>query len=301
LSELLKADVYVKHENHQPTGSFKVRGQINVISKLDQEARKRGVIMASTGNDGQAMAYAANLFGLASTVIMPQGANPTKVKMTKSLGASVIFHGDGFEEAKRFAEELAREKGYTYVHSANEPRLIAGAATLMLEVAGQLPALDTVIVPVGGGACASGVCLVAKWLDRKSVRVIGVQSSAAPAAYRSWKRRGIVTAENRTMAEGLAVGSGYELPQQVLWRMLDDFVLVSDAEILDSMRLMIEHTRNLVEPASAATYSAAEKRRRGIAGRKVVLVLTGGNASMEQLRMAISGSNVPRASTRTRT
>ncbi len=287
LSDLLQADVYVKHENHQPTGSFKVRGQINVSSKLDPQARKRGVIMASTGNDAQAMAYAANLFGLEATVIMPERANPTKVKMTKSLGARVLFHGDGFEEAKEFAERLAAQKGYSYVHSANEPNLIAGAATLMLEVASQLPDLDAVVVPVGGGACASAVCLVAKWTSQR-VRVIGVQSSEAPAAYRSWKKKRIVTARNRTFAEGLAVGSGYELPQQILQRLLDDFVLVSDAEILDGMRSMIENTGNLVEPASAATYAAAVRMRRSLAGKKVVLILTGGNASKEQLRKAVS-------------
>lgn len=283
---MLSAEVYVKHENHQPTASFKVRGQINVISRLSEDAREKGVIVASTGNDAQAVAYASKLFHLRATVVMPEHPNPMKVEMTRGLGASVILHGKGFEQAKNFAESLARKKGFTYIHSANEPNLIAGAGTLMLEIIEDLPDVDAVFVPVGGGACASGVCLVAKSLNER-IQTFGVQSSESPAAYTSWKKGRIVSARNETFAEGLATGEGYELPLRILRKALDDFVLVSDDEILGGMRLMIGATRNLAEPASASTLSAAMKLKANLKGRKVALVLTGGNASMEQLMMAL--------------
>jgi len=288
LSELLDCEVFVKHENHQPTGAFKVRGQINVISNLDERKRKNGVIMASTGNDAQAIAYAAGLFGVRATVVMPERANPVKTRNTENLGAKVIFHGDGFEGASEHAEELASKDGLTFVHSADNPPLIAGAATVMLEVIEQLASVDAVIAPVGGGALAAGVSIVAKWFDSK-VRTIGVQSSESPAAYFSWKERKVITKDrNSTIAEGLACGSAYELPQKILWRLLDNFVLVSDEEILAGMKMMIKNTRNLVEPSSAATLSAAIKMKEELRGKKVVLLLTGCNATEEQILRALS-------------
>jgi threonine dehydratase len=288
LSELLGCDVFVKHENHQPTGAFKVRGQINVISNLDEKTRKKGVIMASTGNDAQAIAYAAGLFGTKATVVMPERSNPVKAENTKNLGAKVIFHGEGFEQASNHAEELASKEGLSFVHSANNPALIAGAATVMLEVTEQLPSVDAVIAPVGGGALAAGVSIVAKWFDSK-IRAIAVQSSESPAAYFSWKDRRVITNDrNSTIAEGLACGSAYELPQKILWRLLDDFVLVSDQEILSGMKTMIENTRNLAEPSSATTMAAAIKKKEDLRGKKVVLLLTGCNTTKDQILRALS-------------
>lgn len=287
-SDLLGCDVYVKHENHQPTGAFKVRGQISVISSLDERQRKNGVIMASTGNDAQAIAYTAGLFGISATVVMPEQSNPVKAKNTKNLGANVIFHGNGFEQASDYAEELASKKGFTFVHSADNPALISGAATVMLEVTEQLPSVDAVIAPVGGGALAAGVSIVAKWFDSK-IRTIAVQSNESPAAHSSWLERRIITNDrNSTIAEGLACGSAYELPQKILWRLLDDFVLVSDQEILVGMRTMIENTGNLAEPSSAATVAAAIKKKEEFRGKKVVLLLTGCNATKDQILRALS-------------
>jgi threonine dehydratase len=282
LDELLGAKVFVKHENHQPVGAFKVRGGVNLVSQLSTEERERGVIAASTGNHGQSIAYAARLFGVPATVCVPQAANPVKVASMRGLGAEVVFHGRDFDDARAHCEQLAREHGYRYVHSGNEPLLIAGVATQTLEIVEELPEVDVVIVPVGGGSGAAGACIVTKAVNQ-AVSVIGVQSEAAPAAYRSWRERRLVEDGMQTFAEGLATRTAFELPQRVLWQWLDDFVLVQDDEIRAAQALMIEATRNLVEAAGAAPLAAALKLRDRLIGKRVALILSGGNASPEQL------------------
>jgi threonine dehydratase len=283
LDELLGADVFVKHENHQPVGAFKVRGGVNLISQLGEEERERGVISASTGNHGQSIAYAARLFGVPATICVPENANPVKVDSMRGLGANVVFHGRDFDDAREQCERLAVEHGYRYVHSGNEPLLIAGVGTETLEILEEQPHVDTVVVPIGGGSGAAGACIVAKSIDPE-IRVIGVQSEAAPAAHRSWQARRLVD-ETRmeTFAEGLATRTAFELPQTILWQWLDDFVLVSDDEIRSAQATMIETTRNLVESAGAAPLAAALRLREQLAGRRVALILSGGNASREQL------------------
>jgi threonine dehydratase len=282
LNELLGAEVFVKHENHQPVGAFKVRGGVNLISQLSREERQRGVIAASTGNHGQSIAYAARLFGVRATICVPERANPVKVASMRGLGAELVFRGRDFDEAREHCEHLAAEHGYRYVHSGNEPRLIAGVATETLEILEEQPEIDTIIVPIGGGSGAAGACIVAKAVN-SAVRVVGVQSEAAPAAYRSWRERRLVEDRMETFAEGLATRTAFELPQRVLWQWLDDFVLVSDDEIRAAQALMIEATRNLVEAAGAAALAAALRLREQLIGTRVALILSGGNASREQL------------------
>jgi threonine dehydratase len=192
LNERLEAEVFVKHENHQPVGAFKVRGGINLVSRLSAEERDRGLITASTGNHGQSIAYAARLFGVRTTICVPEAANPVKVASMRGLGAELVFHGRDFDEARVHCERVATERGYRYVHSGNEPLLIAGVATETLEILEERPETDVVIVPIGGGSGAAGVCIVTK-ATKPTVKVIGVQSEAAPAAYRSWRERRLVT------------------------------------------------------------------------------------------------------------
>jgi threonine dehydratase len=283
LNELLDAEVVVKHENHQPVGAFKVRGGVNLISQLSPEERERGVIAASTGNHGQSVAYAARLFGVQATVCVPEQANPVKVASMRGLGAELVFHGRDFDDAREHCESLAAEHGYRYVHSGNEPHLIAGVATSALEALEREPGLDVLIVPIGGGSGAAGACIVADEL-RPELEVIGVQSEAAPAAYRSWREGGIVEDEMRTAAEGLATRVGFELPQQILRERLEDFVLVSEDEIRDATVHMLERTRNLIEAAGASPLAAALKMRERLAGRRVGLVASGGNVTVDQLR-----------------
>ena len=282
LDELLGAEVWVKHENHQPVGAFKVRGGVNLVSRLSEEERQSGLIAASTGNHGQSVAYAARLHGVVARICVPEGANPVKLDAMRALGAELIVHGNDFDEAREHCEQLAGERGYRYVHSGNEPLLIAGVGTETLEIIEDRPDVDAIVVPIGGGSGAAGACIVAKAI-RPEIKVIGVQSDAAPAAFRSWQARALLDAENATFAEGLATRVPFELPQQILWEHLDDFVLVSEDEIRAANRLMIEHTRNLVEPAGAAPLAAALKLRDHLQGKRVALVVSGGNISPAQL------------------
>jgi threonine dehydratase len=283
LDQLLGVAVFVKHENHQPVGAFKVRGGVNLVSQLTPEERRRGVIAASTGNHGQSIAFAARLFGVQATICVPEDANPVKVASMRGLGAELVFHGRDFDEAREHCEQLASEHGYRYVHSGNEPLLIAGVATETLEILEEQPTTEVVIVPIGGGSGAAGACIVAKSVN-PAVKVIGVQSEAAPAAYRSWRERSLVDDRMETFAEGLATRSPFELPQRILWQMLDDFVLVSDDEIRGAQTLLIETTRNLIEAAGAAPLAAALRLRDELNGRRVALIASGGNVSLEQLR-----------------
>src|SRR5919198_2006965 len=283
LSELIGTEVWVKHENHQPVGAFKVRGGVNLVSQLDEDERRRGVIAASTGNHGQSVAYAARIFGVRAIVCVPEGANPVKLASMRALGAELVVHGRDFDEAREHCEALAAEHGYRYIHSGNEPLLIAGVATETLEILEEQPEIDVILVPVGGGSGAAGACIAAKAV-RDSIEVIGVQSEAAPAAYRSWQSRRLVEDRMETRAEGLATRTAFELPQRILREQLDDFVLVGEDEIEQAVVLMTEATRNLVEPAGAAPLAAALRLRDRLAGRRVALILSGGNISPDQLR-----------------
>lgn len=284
LSEFLGCEVYVKHENHQPIGAFKVRGGINLMARLSDDERQRGVITASTGNHGQSIAYAARLFGVRAIVAMPERANPDKVDAMRRMGAEVIFHGKDFDEARQHVERLASEHGYRYIHSANEPHLIAGVGTVGLEIIEDLPEVDVIIVPVGGGSQASGISIVTKALSPQTA-VIGVQSDAAPAVYLSWKAgRPQSTEEMNTFAEGLATRQGFELTVRILHENLSDFLLVSDDEIRQAVVWLLTFTHNLAEPAGAAPLAAAHRWRERIRDRKVVLILSGANITTASLR-----------------
>jgi threonine dehydratase len=299
LAELVGTEVFVKHENHQPVGAFKVRGGVNLVAQLSDQERGRGLVTASTGNHGQSIAYAARIFGAQATVAVPEGANPVKVKSMQALGAEVVFHGRDFDDARVWCEATARADGRRYVHSANEPALIAGVGTGTLEMLETEPELDVIIVPIGGGSQAAGVCIAAKAI-RPAIEVIGVQAAAAPAAYRSWKQGRLIEAPTETFAEGLATRTAFELTQQILRDQLDDFVLVSDDELRQAMVAMIDCTRNLVEAAGAASLAAAINLRDRLAGKRVAVICSGGNVSSEQLTavLAFTAGEAPRGSLR---
>ncbi len=283
LDKLIGARVWIKHENYQPIGAFKVRGGINLMSQLPADERARGVITASTGNHGQSVAYAAREFGVRATIVVPERANPLKVESMRNLGADVLFHGTDFDAAREHCEALAHERGMRYVHSGNEPHLLAGVATITVEILEDAPDVDTLIVPVGGGSGAAGACLAAKSINPK-IRVIGVQSAQAPAAYKSWRAKALLTDQMQTFAEGLATRTAFELPQKILWDLLDDFVLVNDDEIRRAIILYIEKAHTLAEGAGAAPLAAALKLKEPLHDRQVALILSGGNITTDQLR-----------------
>ena len=289
LSDLLGFEICIKHENHQPVGAFKVRGGVYLASQLSENERRRGMIAASTGNHGQSVAYAGRLFGVRVIIGVPEGANPGKVAAMRALGAKGRFHGADFDSAREVVERLAAEEGYRYVHSGDEPHLIAGVGTYALEILEDLPDVETIIVPVGGGSGAAGVCTVVKTLN-PAIEIIGVQAAAAPAAFKSWQAKKLVKDRMETFAEGLATRTAFALPQRILWEHLDDFVLVSEEELRRAIVLTLEQTHNLAEAAGAAALAAAVKLKERLAGRKVALVLSGGNLSMEKLRWALAGA-----------
>jgi threonine dehydratase len=287
IDALIGTAVYIKHENYEPVGAFKVRGGINLVSQLSLEERERGVIAASTGNHGQSVAYAARLFGVKAIIIVPENANPGKVAAMQGMGAEVIFHGANYDQSKLLCETLAQEHGYRYIHSGNEPLLIAGVATEALEMLEEEPELEVIVVPIGGGSGAAGVSIVAHAVN-PNIQVIGVQSEASPAAYESWRQKRIVEAPNHTFAEGLATGVAFELPQKIMQELLYDFMLVSEEEIMHAMVWMIERAHTLAEGAGAASLAAAYCMRDRLKGKKVGLICSGGNTSLDHLKRVLA-------------
>jgi threonine dehydratase len=283
LDRILGARVYVKCENTLPTGAFKVRGGINLMSLLAPEERRRGVITASTGNHGQSIAYAARMCGVRAIVGAPRESNPLKVAAMRALGAEVVLHGRDFDEAREWVERTAQAEGYRYVHSANEPLLIAGVATASLEVIEDLPQVDVIIVPVGAGSGACGHCITAKALH-PAVQVIGVQAAGAPPVYRTLREGRMVALDRmETFAEGIATRVPFALPIAILRRHLDDIVLVSDEEMRRAILLLAIAVRQTAEGAGAASTAAALRVRDRLRGKTVVLILSGGNITLEAL------------------
>jgi threonine dehydratase len=289
ISQMVGTDVYLKHELHLPTGAFKVRGGVNLISQLNEQEREVGVIAASTGNHGQSVAYAARIFGVKAIICAPTNANASKLDAMRELGATVNLVGADYDEARLACEKLAAADGYRYIHSGDEPLLIAGVGTHTLEILTEEPRIDAIVVPIGGGSGAAGACIVAKAINPE-IAVIGVQSEAAPAAYLSWRDGRPVDVVAKTWAEGLSTGTPFELPQRILRRLLDDFVLVSEEAITEAVRTLLAKTRLLVEGAGAATLAAALASKDRLKGRRVALILSGGNISISQLKAVLKDS-----------
>lgn len=286
LGELVGAEVWVKHENHLPVGAFKVRGGLNLVAQLSEKERASGLFTASTGNHGQSIAYAARAHGLRATIAVPEGANPGKVAAMRGLGAEVAFHGPDFDSAREWVMGIAAAQGGRFV-GPTEELLIHGVGTYALEIVEDLPEVDAIIVPVGAGSGVCATAIVAKTIN-PAIQVIGVQSAQAPAIQMSWASGKTVSADMRTVAEGLATRVPFENTQRIMRQYLDDFVLVDDAAIDDAILLLLEHTHNLAEGAGAASLAAAIKLRQRLAGKNVVLVMSGGNLGMDQLRRLLA-------------
>jgi threonine dehydratase len=283
LSAALGCEAHLKLENLQPTRAFKVRGGIHYMNTAKEDAINRGVITASTGNHAQSIAYAGALFGVQVRIVMPEGVPHLKVEAVEQLGAEVITHGSYYEQAREYSEKLASEKGYLYVHGINEPLLYEGVGTMHLEIIEEQPDIDVVLVPIGGGSGACAACIVYKALDPR-IKVIGVQAEGAPAFYRSWKNGMMVSTNGiSTAAEGLATSRAYELPLEILRERLDDIVLVSDEEMKQAVRDILRTTGQVAELSGAASTAAAFKIKDQLTGKKVALILTGGNIEPEQL------------------
>jgi threonine dehydratase len=293
LREETGLDIWVKHENHNPTSAFKVRGGLNLIRSLSADERARGVVTASTGNHGQSIALACQLTGVRCTVFVPAGNNPEKNAAMVALGAHVDEGGADFDVARERCEQRARETGARYVHSANEPLLLAGVGTYALEIFEALPDVDVILVPIGGGSGACGNCIVRTALAA-STRVIGVQAAMADAFARSWRSGTRVVGDSATtFAEGMATRVTFDLTFELLKRELDDLCVLSEDELADGVRLALRATHNLAEGAGAASLAAAVKLQESLRGKRIVAVMSGGNLDAAKLRRIIEAAPAP--------
>lgn len=284
LSEWLGCEAWVKHENHNPTGSFKIRGGLNLIGNLSSDERERGVITATRGNHGQSIALACSIHGVRCLIAVPEGNNPEKNRAMEAFGAQLLIHGRDFDEAREKVEEIQAEQGLRYIHSANEPMLVHGVGTYALEVLEDLPDVDCILVPLGGGSGVSGVLTTVR-AAAPDVEVIGVQAENAPSVYLSWKEGRIVTTDSaNTMADGLATRVPFEMTFEIISKQIDDLVTVSERELEEAVFRVFETTHNVAEGAGAAAMAGAFKLRNRLAGKKVVMVLSGCNIEAERFR-----------------
>lgn len=290
LCEAVQCDLYLKHENHLPTGAFKIRGGLNFMAHYTAEVGGGGVVTATRGNHGQSIGRAAQKYAVPCVVCVPHGNNPEKNAAMRAFGVELIEHGRDFDEARLHAEQLCRRRGLHYVHSANEPHLINGVATAWLEVLEDLDAFDTAVVPVGGGSAACGAIAVLRAL-RPDVEIVGVQAANAPAVYQSIKAgERVETHSADTIADGLATRVAFELPFSVLRDRLDDILLVSEDGIRNAIRLLLNTTHNLAEGAAASAVAAILEYPARFANRRVVAPLSGGNLDEPTLRTVLLAS-----------
>ncbi len=277
LSRELGCEAWVKHENHNPTGSFKIRGGLNLVANLSADERRRGVITATRGNHGQSIALACRIHGVRCRIAVPEGNNPDKNRAMEAFGAELMIHGRDFDEAREKVEEVQAREGLRYVHSANEPDLIHGVGTYSLEILEDLPNPDYIFVPLGGGSGLSSVLTVVRAMA-PAARVIGVQAKEADAVFRSWKAGKMVVNDSaETMADGLATRVPFELTFSIIRRWVDEIVTVSEEELAEAVYRLWTCTHNVAEGAGAASTAAAFKLRSQLAGKKVVLILSGCN------------------------
>jgi threonine dehydratase len=289
LSQLLGCRYFLKHENHTPATAFKVRGGIYLVARLPEEQKRLGIIACTTGNHGQSLAYACRLFGVRCVIVVPVVNNPDKIAAIRVLGAELIEHGRDYDEAREHCEVIGRRQGLRYVHSANEPDLIAGVGTYALEIFDELPEPDVILVPVGLGTGICGTALVAG-ACRPQTRVIGVQSELAPSVTLSWRAgHPVPTATPGTFAEGMATRLPADMTLALMRRLVHDMVLVGDEELREAIRLLLRLTHNLAEGAGAAATAAALRLREQLAGKTVVGILSGGNLDLREVGRILAG------------
>lgn len=288
LSELVGAEVYIKHENHQPGGSFKIRGGLNVMHHLKAQ-NISSVITYSTGNHGMSIAASAKQFGIHAVIVVPKGSNPLKIARIKSFGALVLEEGDTFEEAAAFGRSYQEKNNLHFVHPANEPHIINGVGTEFIEILRDLPDVDAVMLPIGAGSELAAGVTVLKQVNPK-IEIYAVQAQASQAAFLSWQEGKMISSANTTFAGGVATGDAYELTFDIYKNALSDFVLLSEDELLHGVYMAMEHTRNLAEAAGASTIMAALKIKEQLRGKKVVLQMSGANESLDVVAQALKNN-----------
>jgi threonine dehydratase len=287
-SKMASCEVYLKHENLQKAGSFKVRGAYNKIANIDKSMRERGVVAVSTGNHAQGVALAASLFGISATIVMPKGVPIPKIEATKGYGGTVILHGESFAEAHTKALEIAEKDGLTLIHAFDDQHVAAGQGTIGLEILEDLPEVDLVICPIGGGGLISGIATAIK-AQKPSCRIIGVQTEEMSAAYQSIKKGTLITTgKGNTIANGIAIKSPSTFTFSTMKSVLDDVVIVKEEEIAEAILLLLERGKTIAEGAGAVSLAALLNRDIAKKDEKTVLVVSGGNIDITILGKIIT-------------
>ena len=278
-SDITESDLYLKAEFRQRTGSFKIRGAYYKIKLLSDEEKKRGVVAASAGNHAQGVAFASALEKIPCTIVMPKNASPAKVSATRGYGANVILEGVNYDESSSKAKEIAKQTGATIIHAFDDPQIIAAQGVIGLEILEQLPDVDEVYLPIGGGGLAAGTLIAIKEKN-PNIKIVGVQSSSFPSMYDSLKNGSLTeSGGERTIADGISVKMPGEKTFSIIRELIDDIVLVDDSEITKAMFLLMERMKFVVEPAGAASLAYLISKKPA-PGKKVVAVLAGGNVDM---------------------
>jgi len=278
-SDLTGSEVYLKAEFRQRTGSFKIRGAYYKIKSLSDEEKKHGVVAASAGNHGQGMAFASSLEKISCTIVMPKNASPAKVAATRGYGANVILEGVNYDESSAKAKEIAKETGATMIHAFDDPQIIAAQGVIGLEILDDLPDVDEIYLPIGGGGLAAGTLIAIKEKN-PNIKVVGVQSRSFPSMYESLKQGSLTACEGaRTIADGISVKIPGQLTFDIVSELIDEIVLVDDKEITKAMFLLMERMKFVVEPAGAASLAYLISKKPAL-GKKVVAILAGGNVDM---------------------
>ncbi len=278
-SEITGSEVYLKAEFRQRTGSFKIRGAYFKIKSLSDEEKKHGVVAASAGNHAQGMAFASSLEKISCTIVMPKNASPAKVAATRGYGANVILEGTNYEESSAKAKEIAKETGATMIHAFDDPQIIAAHGVIGLEILDDLPDVDEIYLPIGGGGLAAGILIAIKEKN-PNVKVVGVQSKSFPSMYESLKNGSLTeSGGERTIADGISVKIPGQLTFDIITKLIDEIVLVDDTEITKAMFLLMERMKFVVEPAGAASLAYLISKKPA-PGKKVVAILAGGNVDM---------------------
>ncbi|MCE0494902.1 threonine ammonia-lyase [Vibrio salinus] len=286
LSQFLNCNAYIKHENYNMTGSFKIRGGLNLMSHIRQN-HINGVVTFSTGNHGLSVATSASMNNIPSIIVVPEGTPRAKVQLIENAGAKVIEAGSNFDESARVVLDINENKGFYNVHPANEPLLINGVATEFLEILDKLHNIDAIILPLGGGSEVAAAITVFKAL-KPAIEIYAVQAKASDAAYVSWKSKSVCERDNTTFAGGFATGTAYSTTFNIYKNSLTDFVLLNENEILQGIALSAHYTHNMVEGAGGATLMAAWKLRKQLEGKNVVMQFSGANASAEEINRALN-------------
>ena len=279
LSKLIGSDIYLKSEFQQKTGSFKIRGAYYKIKSLTAEEKKNGVVAASAGNHAQGVAYASSLEKIPCTIVMPEHASPAKIAATRGYGANIILHGTTYDESWTKAKEISEKTGAKIIHAFDDPQIIAAQGVIGLEILDELPDVDEIYLPIGGGGLAAGVLIAVKTKNPK-IKVIGVQSKAFPAMKESLSSGSLKSTEgSRTIADGISVQKPRELTFSIIKDLIDDIVLVDDSQIIKAMFLLMERAKIVIEPAGAVGIAYLLDNKPA-PGKKIVTILTGGNVDM---------------------